>query len=59
MSRLEKKNSFQPILPFFLVRRAVYTMWLRESYRNSTEKWQKVGEDGAKEFTQKRFPDDE
>lgn len=29
-------------------------MWLRESYRNSTEKWQKVGEDGAKEFFTKK-----
>lgn len=56
MSRLEKKTAFSQYYLFFWY--AVYTMWLRESYRNSTEKWQKVGEDGAKEFTQKRFPDE-
>lgn len=33
-------------------------MWLREATETLLEKWQKVGEDGAKEFTQKRFPDE-
>lgn len=58
MSRLEKKKQLSANITFFLVRRAVYTMWLREATETLLKKWQKVGEDGAKEFTQKRFPDE-
>lgn len=57
MSRLEKKNpAFSQYYLFFWY--AVYTMWLREATETLLKKWQKVGEDGAKEFTQKRFPDE-
>lgn len=58
MSRLEKKNPAFSQHYLFLVRRAVYIMWLREATETLLKKWQKVGEDGAKEFTQKRFPDE-
>lgn len=57
MSRLEKKTQLSANITFFFGTPSTQ-MWLRESYRNSTEKWQKVGEDGAKEFTPKRFPDE-
>lgn len=33
-----------------------YTMWLREATETLLKKWQKVGEDGAKEFTQNKIP---
>lgn len=57
MSRLEKKNQLSANITFFFLVRRLHNVAER-SYRNSTEKWQKVGEDGAKEFTQKRFPDE-
>lgn len=59
MSRLSKKKTAFSQYYLFFFGYAVYTMWLREATETLLKKWQKVGEDGAKEFTQKRFPDDE
>lgn len=50
MSRLSKKTAFKPIFTLFLVRRAVYTMWLREATETLLKNGKKVSEDGAKEF---------
>lgn len=49
MSRLEKKTQLSANITFFFWY-AVYTMWLREATETLLKKWQKVGEDGAKEF---------
>lgn len=54
MSRLEKKTAFSQYYLFFWY--AVYTMWLREATETLLKKWQKVSEDGAKEFTQNKIP---
>lgn len=54
MSRLEKKTAFSQYYLFFWY--AVYTMWLREATETLLKNWQKVSEDGAKEFTQNKIP---
>lgn len=55
MSRLEKKTSFQPILPFFFGTPSTQ-WWLREATETLLKNGKKVGEDGAKEFTQNKIP---
>lgn len=56
MSRLEKKTQLSANITFFFGTPCGLHNVAERSYRNSTEKWQKVGEDGAKEFYPKKIP---